>query len=207
MEIINLFKYKIWPAIVWCVCVVLKIFGFERREGFTGEDDRMTRDAVLELRAVTQDCNIERNNLKLQIAALEGEIRLKCLQIEDMESRLSRNEESLALSAVKIASLELLRSPCAHEHNHISNGIFLWKIEGYQRKRQDAINGVITALYSPHFYSAQNGYKLCAKIFLNGDGFGKGTHLSLFLFVMKGGLNCSILYCPYIFHLLCRAYQ
>ncbi|XP_046855662.1 TNF receptor-associated factor 2-like [Xenia sp. Carnegie-2017] len=27
---------------------------------------------------------------------------------------------------------------------------------------------------------------MCAKIYMNGDGFGKGTHLSLFFVVMKG---------------------
>jgi hypothetical protein len=68
------------------------------------------------------------------------------------------------------------------------NGTLLWKIEGYQRKRQDAINGVKTALYSPPFYSDQFGYKICAKIYLNGEGSGKGSHLSLFFVVMKGEL-------------------
>ena len=71
---------------------------------------------------------------------------------------------------------------------HIYNGKLLWKIESYQRKRQDAINGLKTALYSPPFYSAQYGYKMCAKIYMNGDGFGRGSHLSLFFVVMKGEL-------------------
>ena len=68
------------------------------------------------------------------------------------------------------------------------NGTLLWKIEGYQRKRQDAINGVMTALYSPPFYSDQFGYKMCAKIYLNGEGSGKGRFLSLFFVLMKGEL-------------------
>ncbi|CAB4014322.1 TNF receptor-associated factor 2 isoform X1 [Paramuricea clavata] len=66
------------------------------------------------------------------------------------------------------------------------NGILLWKIEDFQRKRQDAINEVKTALYSPLFYSAQFGFKMCAKIYMNGEGFGKGSHLSLFFVVMRG---------------------
>ncbi|XP_032095044.1 TNF receptor-associated factor 1-like [Thamnophis elegans] len=38
----------------------------------------------------------------------------------------------------------------------------------------------------PPIYTARYGYKLCLKLFLNGDGAGAGTHLSLFLVVMKG---------------------
>lgn len=28
--------------------------------------------------------------------------------------------------------------------------------------------------------------KMCARVYLNGDGMGKGTHLSLFFVVMRG---------------------
>ena len=30
------------------------------------------------------------------------------------------------------------------------------------------------------------GYKMCARLYLNGDGMGKGTHVSLFFVVMRG---------------------
>ena len=30
------------------------------------------------------------------------------------------------------------------------------------------------------------GYKMCARIYLNGDGMGKGTHVSLFFVIMRG---------------------
>ncbi|XP_028407478.1 TNF receptor-associated factor 2-like isoform X2 [Dendronephthya gigantea] len=66
------------------------------------------------------------------------------------------------------------------------NGTLIWRIEGYEKKRQAAVRGLMPALYSQHFYSAQDGYKMCAKLYMNGDGFGKGTHLSLYFIVMKG---------------------
>ena len=41
--------------------------------------------------------------------------------------------------------------------------------------------------YSPPFYTKQKLVtKMCARLYLNGDGMGKGTHLSLFFVVMKG---------------------
>lgn len=36
------------------------------------------------------------------------------------------------------------------------------------------------------FYTAKYGYKLCLRLYLNGDGTGKRTHLSLFIVIMKG---------------------
>ena len=30
------------------------------------------------------------------------------------------------------------------------------------------------------------GYKMCARLYLNGDGMGKGTHVSLFFVIMRG---------------------
>ncbi|XP_046855478.1 TNF receptor-associated factor 1-like [Xenia sp. Carnegie-2017] len=44
-------------------------------------------------------------------------------------------------------------------------------------------------MYSPSFYSSQYCYKMCAKIYMNGDSFGNGTHLSLFFVIMKGDYN------------------
>ncbi|XP_028411643.1 TNF receptor-associated factor 5-like isoform X2 [Dendronephthya gigantea] len=71
------------------------------------------------------------------------------------------------------------------DNDETRNGTLVWKIEGYERKREDAINGRKTILYSPHFYSAQFGYKMCAKIYFNGNGLGKMSHLSLFIVVMR----------------------
>lgn len=39
---------------------------------------------------------------------------------------------------------------------------------------------------SSGFYSSKYGYKMCLRLYLNGDGTGRGTHLSLFFVVMRG---------------------
>ena len=46
--------------------------------------------------------------------------------------------------------------------------------------------GRITSIYSPPFYTGRNGYKMCIRAYLNGDGSGEGTHLSIFFVIMKG---------------------
>ena len=172
------------------VMLVGKLTGLERRietlESGGGSNTRTNGDISemkIKLRELTSDCS----NLRERNMGLERELRDKMSIIDRLQSRLDQIDESLALNTVKITDMESQRGPRSQQaiiHSH--NGTLLWKIESYQRKRQDAINGVKTALYSPPFYSAQFGFKMCGKIYMNGDGFGKGTHLSLFFVVMRG---------------------
>lgn len=41
-------------------------------------------------------------------------------------------------------------------------------------------------LFSPTFTTSKHGYRLCASVCLNGDGKGKGSHVSVFVSVLKG---------------------
>ncbi len=53
-----------------------------------------------------------------------------------------------------------------------------------------------TSIYSPPFYSSPTGYKMCARLFLNGNGNARRTHMSLFLVLMRGP-NDAILKFPF----------
>ncbi|CAF3830633.1 unnamed protein product, partial [Rotaria sp. Silwood1] len=53
-----------------------------------------------------------------------------------------------------------------------------------------------TSIYSPPFYSSPNGYKMRARLYLNGDGNARRTHMSLF-FVLMRGKNDAILKFPF----------
>ena len=66
------------------------------------------------------------------------------------------------------------------------NGEYIWKIPDIRRRRQDARTGRIVSLYSAPFYTSRHGYKMCLRVYLNGDGTGRETHLSFFLTLMKG---------------------
>ena len=172
------------------VMLVGKLTGLERRIETlesSGGSDAMVKNEMHEVKTRLEDSTSERDNLRERIMSLERELRDKISIIDRLQSRMDQNDEVVTQNTVKITDLESQRGTRAHQSIiHSYNGTLLWKIEGYQRKRQDAINGVKTALYSPSFYSAQFGYKMCAKIYMNGDGFGKGSHLSLFFVVMRG---------------------
>jgi TolA-binding protein len=141
---------------------------------------------VCELREQVEERTAECSNLQRQGVSLEQEVRDKVSIIDRLQRRMDQMDEFLAQQTGRIADLESPTGPPAHE---IHNGIFLWKIEDYQKKQQYAIHGVkTTGLYSRPFYTDLHGYKMCAVIYLNGDGVGKGSHLSLFFAVMRGEL-------------------
>ena len=65
-----------------------------------------------------------------------------------------------------------------------TNGIFVWKIPDVRRRYRDAMERKTISLYSPPFLTSPHGYKMCIRAYLNGDGVGKGTHVSLFFVLM-----------------------
>lgn len=66
------------------------------------------------------------------------------------------------------------------------SGEMIWKISEYTKKKRSAAKGTETELYSPSFYSHSFGYKLCLRAYLNGYFDGEGSHLSLYICIVKG---------------------
>ena len=52
------------------------------------------------------------------------------------------------------------------------------------------------SIYSPPFYSSSSGYKMCARLYLLGDGNARGNHMSLFFVLMRSD-NDGILRFPF----------
>ncbi|XP_053166273.1 TNF receptor-associated factor 5 isoform X2 [Hemicordylus capensis] len=76
------------------------------------------------------------------------------------------------------------------------NGKLIWKIIDYKMKKNEAVEGRIVSVFSQPFYTSRCGYRLCARAYLNGDGSGKGTHVSLYFVVMRGEFD-SLLPWPF----------
>ena len=66
-----------------------------------------------------------------------------------------------------------------------TNGILIWKVNEVEKRIEEAKTGKILSLYSPPFFTSLHGYRMCLRLYLDGDGQGKGTHISLFLVIMK----------------------
>ncbi|CAG2212657.1 TRAF3 [Mytilus edulis] len=98
-------------------------------------------------------------------------------------TQIQQHDRQLGLQDIRLAELDL-RFQVLETASY--SGILMWKIRDYSRRKQEAISGRTVSLYSQPFYTSRFGYKMCARLYLNGDGMGKGTHLSLFFVVMRG---------------------
>ena len=103
--------------------------------------------------------------------------------VRRQERRIESIEHTLALRNVTLADFEEnVRQQELSSHD----GQLLWKISDYARRRNDAVTRQQVTFYSPCFYTSRYGYKMCARIYLDGNGVGRGTHISLFFVLMRG---------------------
>ncbi|KAI8518511.1 hypothetical protein Bbelb_045280 [Branchiostoma belcheri] len=98
------------------------------------------------------------------------------IKIRELEEEDRRKDELLRLKRLRIYGWEQAKL----------EGVLVWQIFEVKQKIKDAKSGKVTSLFSFPFYTSRTGYKMCARIYLNGDGMGKGTHVSLFFVLMRG---------------------
>lgn len=114
-------------------------------------------------------------------------------KVHDMERKLEQERMSSHALTYQVNCGELKSRDII---GRLCNGHFIWKIDNYAQCRQDAINGVMTALHSDALYTHLNGYKMCMRINLNGVDSGLGKHIALFVHMMQGDYD-SILEWPF----------
>ena len=141
---------------------------------------------LVESNRTVMETSREVNNVKRQLEGVQETARRT-------ERRVESIEHTLALRNVTLADLE---EYVRQQEFSSYDGQLLWKITEFTRKRNEAVSGQQVSFYSPHFFTSRYGYKMCARIYLNGDGMGRGTHISVFFVVMRG-LYDAILRWPF----------
>ena len=124
-----------------------------------------------------------REDARQQNSCLQRQVEQAQETIRRLERRLESQDHMLALRNVALADLEEYIS---QQEVSSYNGTLLWEISYFARRRNDARTGRQTSFYSSCFLTSRQGYKMCARIYLNGDGIGVGTHISLFFVVIRG---------------------
>ncbi|XP_056304562.1 TNF receptor-associated factor 5 [Danio aesculapii] len=71
------------------------------------------------------------------------------------------------------------------------DGKLIWKVRDYWHRKESG-----TVLNSSPFYTSRSGYKLSVKAYLGGDGSGRGSHMSLYITIMRGDFD-SLLPWPF----------
>ncbi|KFQ09588.1 TNF receptor-associated factor 2, partial [Leptosomus discolor] len=133
--------------------------------------------------------NKEVETSHLEITAFRRQSELDQNIIRGLELKIAELHRCLTQ---KDAGLSSLHKSLLFSEQASYDGVFLWKITDVGRKLQDSVTGRTVSLYSPAFYTAKYGYKVCLRVYLNGDGTGKGTHVSLFFVVMKGDYDALL---------------
>ena len=146
-------------------------FGEDKSYQYVGDE---SQDGIHSQQCMQQMLQQELDQLNREVTeqfkSCEEQITSLRTQITDLEiGIIARVVDSLDFRLASVAS-----ASC-------DPGCLIWKISRYSEHKATA-----TSMVSPSFYSGRYGYKMCLRLYIMGDGIGKGTHLSLFFVVMLG---------------------
>ena len=119
---------------------------------------------------------------------MQMHLDLACVKLADTEKELLTTKELCMKLEHRVEALENRGWP------HFN--VYTWKIGGLEQILRRAKTGDKVSIYSDPFYSGECSQKFRIRLFPNGDGRGKGTHLSLFLTNIEGEYD-AILQWPF----------
>ncbi|CAF2516792.1 unnamed protein product [Rotaria sp. Silwood2] len=117
--------------------------------------------------------------LHLNVAGKTIAIQKKLLQA--FEERMNEQKKWIELLAKKVNALE-----------KTYGAQYIWKIDHYQERAQEARANKKTTLFSPPFLTSRHGYRVALAICLDGDGKAKGKYVSLFICVCRGDYDALL---------------
>nr|XP_055024658.1 TNF receptor-associated factor 1 isoform X1 [Misgurnus anguillicaudatus] len=127
--------------------------------------------------------NREVEKTQISVVALERDNLNNQQIIQHLEAKVAEQQQRMIRKDIHITSLQ----QCISAQQDVSyDGTFLWRLCDVTKRLREAATGQKISQYSPAFYTARYGFKVCMRLYLNGDGVGKGTHISLFFVIMKG---------------------
>ncbi|KXJ17485.1 TNF receptor-associated factor 4 [Exaiptasia diaphana] len=154
--------------------------------------------AVVECPYTDIGCNIKMKRSELQ-KHLELSVqshldftyqRLKVEELQQRELNCEMQKKWEEVEELKERIFELERQPTKYD------GRFLWRINKYDQRLSDARQGKERYLYSDPFFSGRYGYKFRVCVGFNGDGDAKGTHVSVYINLVRGKFD-ALLPWPY----------
>ncbi len=116
------------------------------------------------------------NNTQAKLKYTEIKLNNTETKLKDTEGTLKDTQEKLETTTRLVEKLD--------------TRTFIWDIKGFGEILRKAKSGEKSYIESPPFKTKSRtesyGYKVKVRIYPNGDGPGKNTHLSVFIFIMKG---------------------
>ena len=103
-------------------------------------------------------------------------------QIARLRENVQGLQQNLTQYSIAVDELRLRQDV---QDVRTTHGTFIWKIPDIRRRYRDALDRKTISLYSPPFQTSPHGYRMCVRVYLNGDGAGKGTYVSMFFVLMR----------------------
>ena len=134
---------------------------------------------------------LQSNSTEATVSRIQQDIEKHQTQLLRISENFQNVQQSLTQHAAVIDELRLRQDVLDVK---TTNGTLVWKIPDIRRRLRDAIEGRTISLYSPPFYTSPHGYRMCIRTYLNGDGSGKGTHVSVFFVLMRSEHDSLLTY-------------
>ena len=138
------------------------------------------QDQYEDSRAEVAELRIANQNLVAEVGREAQDQRLK------IQSTL-RGEIKKAQTETKQEITNERKSDMAALHSHVGLVPFSVTMTGFRRNIC-----FYSQWYSPPFFTHPHGYKMCLNVDANGYGDGKGSHVSVVVFMMKGEYDDSL---------------
>ncbi|KAG8014918.1 TNF receptor-associated factor 5 [Nibea albiflora] len=161
----------------------------------TSNHERIIGTAQLEVQRVSRTLGPGLEELEQLRKSLDAVIQ-EVSETEALKEHLGTLEESLKRHS---GLLDLHAAQLHRNKEHLQeleatsyDGRLIWKIDDFRKRRDAEVRGQPPCLSSVPFHSGRCGYKMAAKVYLNGDGEGRGTHLSLYVVLMPGDFDALL---------------
>ncbi|XP_051978086.1 TNF receptor-associated factor 5-like [Xyrauchen texanus] len=160
------------------------------------EEQRVQISSVQrELRDLRDVLGSELNEELPSLRASLDSLRQQVAVTESLREHLGVLEQTCQrhtrLLDIHVEQLQCNEQRFHHLESTSYNGKLIWKVRDYWRRKEAA-----APLNSTPFYTSRSGYKLSVRAYLGGDSSGRGTHLSLYVTIMRGDFD-SLLPWPF----------
>ena len=125
--------------------------------------------------------HVKQNADQPQIPFVGGGVKMR-REFDELKTKVRDLQEKETTVNKSISDMDL---KIQLQENKTMNGELIWKIDKLDLRMKQARKGKMVALESAPCYTAQYEYKYCTRLYLNGDGMGRNTHISIFFVVMK----------------------
>ena len=184
-----------------------------RKDQEKHENEKM-KERLMKAKLVMTDNQTEINiikselkNIKFDLTTTKHELNNTKVTLANTEGKLTDTNNQLACALQRISTLEVLlyqatvfrptsgavvlqssiewsvklATMTVASKSGVQECPVILKISQYHNSKDNNVK-----CYSDSFYTHNNGYKICLNVSGGGYGDGKGTHLSVFLYLMKG---------------------